>query len=149
VTRGLSRPAGIAITGQLRAIGIRANIKHMTLTAYRDYREEGKIQAIATDSPVGSMPDTSNVMLQQFGSAARDFAVDNDIQKWMADAISTHDLPKRKELYSKIHDRIFEKSYLLPIATWPSTWVVNKDIEIQPPIWNDATMSARDFAWKK
>ncbi|MCD6074653.1 MAG: hypothetical protein K0Q70_1536, partial [Rhodospirillales bacterium] len=149
VTRGLSRPAGIAITGQLRAIGIRANIKHMTLTAYRDYREEGKIQAIATDSPVGSMPDTSNVMLQQFGSAARDFAIDNDIQKWMNEAIGIHDVAKRKELYSKIHDRIFEKSYLLPIATWPSTWVVNKDIEIQPAIFNDALMLARDFAWKK
>ena len=149
VTRGLSRPAGIAITGQLRAIGIRANIKHMTLTAYRDYREEGKIQSIATDSPVGSMPDASNVMLQQFGSAARDFAVDDDIQAWMAAALGTHDLAKRKDFYAKIHDRIFEKSYLLPIATWPSTWVVNKDIEIQPAIWNDATMSARDFAWKK
>ncbi len=149
VTRGLSRPAGVAITGQLRAIGIRASIKHMTLTAYRDYREEGKIQAIATDSPVGSMPDTSNVMLQQFGSASRDFAVDDDIQKWMGEAIGIHDIPKRKELYAKIHDRIYEKSYLLPIATWPSTWVVAKDIEIQPAIWNDATMSARDFAWKK
>ncbi len=95
------------------------------------------------------MPDTSNVMLQQFGSAARDFAVDDDIQTWMAAAIGTHDLAKRKEFYAKIHDRIFEKSYLLPIATWPSTWVVAKDIEIQPAIWNDATMSARDFAWKK
>ncbi len=149
VTRGLSRPAGIAITGQLRVIGIRANIKHMTLTAYRDYRAEGKIQSIATDSPVGSMPDTSNVMLQQFGSAARDFAVDDDIQGWMKAAIGIHDIAKRKEYYSKIHDRIFEQSYLLPIATWPSTWVVNKGIEMQPPIYNDATMSARDFAWKK
>jgi len=149
VTRGLSRPAGIAITGQLRAIGIRASIKHMTLTAYRDYREEGKIQAIATDSPVGSTPDTSNVMLQQFGSKTRDFAVDDDIQAWMKQAYGIHDTAKRKELYAKIHDRIYEKAYLLPIATWPSTWVVAKDIEIQPAIYNDATMSARDFAWKK
>jgi ABC-type transport system substrate-binding protein len=95
------------------------------------------------------MPDTSNVMLQQFGSAARDFAVDADIQKWMAEAIGIHDIAKRKELYSKIHDRIFEKSYLLPIATWPSTWVVAKDIEIQPAVFNDALVLARDFAWKK
>jgi peptide/nickel transport system substrate-binding protein len=149
VTRGLSRAAGIAITGQLRAVGIRATIKHLTWTAYRDYREEGKIQAIAIDSPVGSMPDASNVVQQQFGTPSRDFAADDDIQAWMAAAVGTHDLAKRKEFYAKIHDRIYEQSYLLPIATWPSTWVVNKDIEIRPAVWNHATILVRDFAWKK
>lgn len=149
VTRGLSRPAGIAMTGQLRAVGIRAEIKHMTLSTYRDYREQGKIQAIATDSPVGSTPDTSNVMLQQFGSAARDFAVDDDIQQWMSAAIGIHDVDKRKEYYAKIHDRIVEQSYLLPIATWPVTWVLHKDLDLLPPTWNSATMSVHDFAWKR
>jgi peptide/nickel transport system substrate-binding protein len=149
VTRGLSRPAGVAITGYLRAIGIRASIKHMTLNAYREYREEGKIQSIVTDSPVGSTPDASNVMIQQFGSAARDFAVDDDIQTWMQAAITTHDVAQRKQYYAKIHDRIFEKSYLLPVSSWPVTWVVNKDLEMLPPSWNDASMAAHDFAWKK
>lgn len=149
VTRGLSRPAGIAITGQLRAIGIRANIKHLTWNAYRDYREDGKIQALAIDSPVGSVPDTFNVMQQQFGTPSKDFADDEDIHRWMVEAIGTHDTAKRKALYAQIHDRIYEKSYLLPISTWPSTWAVNKDIEIQPPSWNKATVLVRDFAWKK
>lgn len=149
VTRGLSRQAGIAITGQLRAIGIRASIKHLTWTAYRDYREDGKVQTLAIDSPVGSVPDAFNVMQQQFGTPSKDFAADDDIQAWMTAAIGTHDVAKRKEFYAKIHDRIFEKSYLLPIATWPSTWAMNKDIEIQPASWNSATVLVRDFAWKK
>ena len=149
VTRGLSRQAGIAITGQLRAVGIRASIKHLTWNGYRDYREDGKIQAAAIDSPVGSVPDAFNVMQQQFGTVSKDFAVDDDIQTWMAAAIGTHDIARRKDFYAKIHDRIYEKSYLLPIATWPSTWAVNKDIEIQPPSWNNATVLVRDFAWKK
>ena len=67
----------------------------------------------------------------------------------MAAAIGTHDIARRKDFYAKIHDRIYEKSYLLPIATWPSTWAVHKDLEIQPPSWNDATVLVRDFAWKK
>jgi peptide/nickel transport system substrate-binding protein len=149
VTRGLSRAAGIAITGQLRAVGIRATIKHLTFTGYFDYRESGKIQAVAIDSPVGSMPDASNVMQQQFGSPSKDLASDDDIQAWMKAAIGTHDLGARKELYARIHDRIYEKSYLLPIASWPSTWAVNKDIEIQPPTWNGATVLVRDFAWRE
>lgn len=149
VTRGLSRPAGIAITGQLRAIGIRASIKHLTWNGYRDYREDGKIQAVAIDSPVGSVPDAFNAMQQQFGTPSKDFADDEDIHGWMAAAIGTHDVAKRKALYAQIHDRIFEKSYLLPISTWPSTWAVNKDIEIQPPSWNKATVLVRDFAWRK
>ena len=95
VTRGLSRQAGIAITGQLRAIGIRANIKHLTWNGYRDYREDGRVQAVAIDSPVGSMPDAFNVMQQQFGTVSKDFAVDDDIQSWMAAAIGTHDVAKR------------------------------------------------------
>ncbi len=149
VTRGLSRPAGVAITGMLRSIGIRAQIKHMTLSAYRQYREDGKIQSIATDSPVGSTPDASNVMNQQFGSEKRDFAVDQDIYKWMAEGLATHDLAKRKAVYAQIHDRIYEQSYLLPISTWPVTWVTNKDLEIVPPTWNTASLAAHDFAWKK
>ncbi|MND05208.1 hypothetical protein D3C83_258510 [compost metagenome] len=63
--------------------------------------------------------------------------------------ITTHDLAVRKQNYAKIHDRIFEKSYLLPISSWPVTWVLNKDLEMAKPTWNDASMAAHDFMWKK
>src|SRR5687767_11587750 len=81
VTRTFSRPAGIAIAGQLRAIGIRASIRHMTSNAYRAYREEGKMQSTVVDSPFGA--DTSIGMSINFGSPDRDFAVDSDIDSWL------------------------------------------------------------------
>ena len=43
------------------------------------------------------------------------------VDTWLEEAVATSDRDLRKALYAKIHDRIYEKSYLLPISTWPST----------------------------
>jgi peptide/nickel transport system substrate-binding protein len=149
VTRALSREAGIAVAGMLRKIGIRANVQHVTMGVYRDRRNEGSIQAVVADTPIGNMPDTSNVFRLYFGSHGSSFADDKQMFAWEQEGLTTIDEAKRKAIYQKMSQKLFDDAYILPISSWPDTFVHNKDVKIEKRTWSGSRVSIMDLGWAK
>ena len=147
VTRALSKEAGIAVAGQLRKVGIRASVQHTTMNAYRDRRNTGKIQAMVADTPIGSMPDTSNVFRLYFGSEPSSFADDDEGFKLEAQGLTTIDEEARKKIYTRLQQKLTDEAYILPISTWPDTFVHNKDVTIEKRTWSGSRVSILDLGW--
>lgn len=147
VTRALSREAGIAVAGMLRKIGIRASVQHVTMNVYRDRRNEGSIQAVVADTPIGNMPDTSNAFRLYFGSEGSSFADDKQMFAWEQEGLTTIDEAKRKEIYRKMSQKLFDDAYILPISNWPDTFVHNKDVKIENRTWSGSRVSIMDLGW--
>jgi peptide/nickel transport system substrate-binding protein len=149
VTRALSKEAGIAIAGQLRKVGIRASVQHTTMNVYRDRRNAGTVQALVADTPIGNMPDTSNAFRLYFGSEASSFADDKEMFAWEQDGLTTIDEGKRKEIYTRMSKKMFDDAYILPIASWPDTFVHGKDVTIETRTWSGSRVSILDLGWTK
>ncbi len=149
VTRALSREAGVAIAGMLRKIGIRASVQHVTMNVYRDRRNDGSIQAVVADTPIGNMPDTSNAFRLYFGSEASSFADDKQMFAWEQEGLTTIDVEKRKAIYTKMQQKLFDDAYILPISSWPDTFVHNKDVTIETRTWSGKRVSILDLGWVK
>ncbi len=149
VTRALSREAGVAIAGMLRKIGIRASVQHVTMNVYRDRRNDGSIQAVVADTPIGNMPDTSNAFRLYFGSEASSFADDKQMFAWEQEGLATIDVDKRKAIYAKMQQKLFDDAYILPISSWPDTFVHNKDVTIETRTWSGKRVSILDLGWAK
>jgi len=149
VTRALSNEAGVAIAGQLRKVGIRASVQHTSMNVYRDRRNNGKIQALVADTPIGNMPDTSNAFRLYFGSEASSFADDPELFKLEDEGLTTIDVEKRKKIYTRMQQKLLEEAYILPISNWPDTFVHNKDVEITTRTWSGSRVSILDLGWAK
>ena len=149
VTRALSREAGVAIAGMLRKVGIRASVQHVTMNVYRDRRNDGSIQAVVADTPIGNMPDASNAFRLYFGSEGSSFADDKQMFAWEQEGLTTIDEAKRKEIYTKMSKKLFEDAYILPISSWPDTFVHTKDVLIENRTWSGKRVSIMDLGWTK
>lgn len=149
VTRALSREAGVAIAGMLRKIGIRASVQHVTMNVYRDRRNEGSVQAVVADTPIGNMPDTSNAFRLYFGSEGSSFADDKEMFALEQQGLTTIDEEKRKAIYQKMSQKLFDDAYILPISNWPDTFVHTKDVKIENRTWSGSRVSIMDLGWAK
>ena len=149
LSRTLARNPAIAVAGQLRTIGINATVDYRTVIGYRKARDEGSLQVAVVDTPVGSVPDASNPLDQSWGNESFRLVDDEDIMRWKDEGIREVDPEKRKSIYARIYDRINERHYVMPMASWPDAWVHAKDLEISELTWRRDGIAVQDFAWKK
>ena len=56
---------------------------------------------------------------------------------------------KRKEIYTKMSKKLFEDAYILPISSWPDTFVHTKDVLIENRTWSGKRVSIMDLGWTK
>ena len=148
LSRTLARNPAVAISGQLRAIGINATVDYKTVIGYRNARDEGQLQIAVVDTPVGSTPDASNPLDQSWGNDSFRLVDDDEVLKWKDEGARELDLDKRKAIYARIYDRINKNYYAMPIATWPDAWIHAKDLYITENTWRRDGVAVQDFAWK-
>lgn len=148
-SRTLARSAAIAVAGQLRAIGINATVDYRPVVGYRKARDEGILQVAVVDTPVGSTPDASNPLDQSWGNDSFRLVDDDEVLKWKQEGIRELDPEKRKAIYGRVYDRINERHYAMPMATWPDTWIHVKGLEITAKTWRRDGVAVQDFAWTK
>ena len=99
--------------------------------------------------PIGNMPDTSNVFRLYFGSHGSSFADDKQMFAWEEEGLTTIDEAKRKEIYRKMSQKLFDDAYILPISSWPDTFVHTKDVKIENRTWSGSRVSIMDLGWAK
>ncbi len=143
-----SRKVAEAIAGYLRKAGVQASIKSVTFGAYRKLQRGGKIQTLVHQFSSGGVPDVDALVTFYFGSKARNYYGDKDIPGWMKTAGAGFDIAARAALYRKIFDRINEQAYIIPIASLPSVFVHDKDLEIDKGIINPFGAEMGRIRWK-
>lgn len=143
-----ARKVAEAISGYLRAVGVKASIKSVTFGAYRKRQRSGKIQALVHQFSSGGVPDVDALVSFYFGSKARDYYGDTKIGAWRKEAGSVFDLKSREATYTKIFNRINEQAYIIPIAALPSVFVHAKDLEVDKGIINPFGAQINRIRWK-
>ena len=140
-----------AMTGQLRAVGIRASANIVSFAAYRKIQEDGKQQALVSGWGGGNVPDVSSTLSFLFEPGSRDY---HGNQKWfdLADAASKEmDDAKRRNIVKQLSDEVTEQGYMTMIATSPTIWAHSKDIVIDPnnqPFFGYG-LTMGEISWKK
>ena len=143
-----TRKVAEAIAGYLRAVGVRASIKNVTFGAYRKLQRSGKIQTLVHQFSSGGVPDVDALVSFYFLSKARDYYGDETIKGWIRKAGSIFDVEERKVIYRRVFDRINEQAYIVPIASLPSVFVHDKDLEIDEGIINPFGAQMARIRWK-
>lgn len=143
-----SRKVAEAVAGYLRAVGVEASIKSVTFGAYRKLQRTGKIQALVHQFGSGGVPDADALVAFYFGSKARNYYGDEDVLAWMKKAGATFDVAGREAFYRKIFDRINEQAYIVPIASLPSVFVHDKELEIEKGVINGFGAAMGRIAWR-
>lgn len=117
-----------AIAGQLRAIGVRAQLTRATMGAYRKKQGDGNLQMLVANFSSGGMPDVQSVLEFYMSAAARDYWRDDSLKAMMHAAGTEMDPAKRNEILRNAFNRINEMAYLLPISNFPAVLVHSKDV---------------------
>ena len=140
-----------AMTGQLRAVGIRASANIVTFAAYRKIQEDGKQQALVSGWGGGNVPDVSSSLAFLFEPGGRDY---HGNQAWfdLAQAASKEmDDTKRRDIVRRLSDDVTQQGYMTMVASSPTIWVHSSDIVIDPnnqPFFGYG-LTMGEVSWKK
>jgi peptide/nickel transport system substrate-binding protein len=128
---GPSRAVAEAVTGQLRRIGVNANVDGMTINAFVGKRQAGELQAylVAWDNASGA-PDVESTAGFFYEPGDRNYNGDKELSHWMEEAQSELDSGKREAIYGKMFDKVNEERYSMPIAPIPSVIAHSKDVKL-------------------
>ncbi len=118
--------------GNLAAIGIKTDLRYGKYAATRDAIRGGKVPFAFMTWGSGSVADADASVSVFFGGQADDTSMDTDVQKWLVEASSTMKADVRKAAYHKAFNRIAEQAYWVPLFTYPTNYVMTKDLDWTP-----------------
>jgi peptide/nickel transport system substrate-binding protein len=131
-TFGPTKDLTTAVAGNLRAIGVRANVEYVTYTAYSKKRGDGQLQALICFNANGAgQSDASRTIDFFFDPGERDYFHDDSFVKRAETAGSMVDPVKRTALYREMFDDVVAKNYVMPLIPWPSLVVHHKDLVVE------------------
>ena len=142
-----AKAIGEAIAGDLRKIGVRANMNVVDLSLYRRKQGDGKLEAWSILFPTGSYPDIGNIFSVFFTGPAFKYYNDPIIQEAMDKGEAEFDSAKRAAIYGKALNRINEMNYILPISSVPVLHVHSKDAKVNTNVFSAGETYAADFQW--
>jgi len=137
----------VAISGQLRDIGIRASVQPMTISNYVRMREDGKLTMFVGSRPTANFPETIE-LLESFFVGSRDYWKDDLILKSIAEARQISDDKERAKVLTPALNRNNEQVYVLPIATTPWVFAHSKEVRIGENQIKERTVNISDIFWK-
>jgi peptide/nickel transport system substrate-binding protein len=140
------RPYGEAITGYLREVGIKANMKWLKYSALRDATKADKVALVMNTWGSYGVNDISNITGQHFRMEYNDFARDQLVTDWLNEGDNSIDESKRREVYAKALKRIADQAYWLPLFSWVANYAFDKDLDFTP--YPDAVPRFFLTAWK-
>jgi peptide/nickel transport system substrate-binding protein len=129
-TLRIARTVADAISGYLRQVGIRANVREVSFAGYNKDRSEGLMQSTVFIYGSGGVPDVSAVMAFFFEDSPRDYAQDAVLKGIAATADRMLDDAKRNAIYRDAFNRNNERAYVIPIASVPTIFIHAKDLAI-------------------
>lgn len=121
-----------AMIGDLRNVGIRANLRFMTSPALLDMQRGGKTDMSFKTWGSYSVNDVSAFTSVYFGGGADDRWKDPQVQQWLKTADSSVDPAVRKDNYRKALQRISEQAYWAPLFSYSTYYAYTADLNFTP-----------------
>ena len=148
ITSTLPRIIPVAVSGDLRKIGIKANVSKLTFGAYRKKQRQGKIEILVNQWSSGGIPDVGSTATFFHGKGARNYYGDTLISKTIPKAEAAFDDAERRKIYSTLFDRNNTEAYMMPITPNPPTFLHTKDLGIDGGEIETFGVSAYTMYWK-
>jgi peptide/nickel transport system substrate-binding protein len=120
-----------AVIGDLKNVGIKANLTFMQYRALRDLVWEGKTPINHMTWGSNSIPDVSASTSHFFSSGRDDPAKDPEVTAWLEEGNTTVDAAAREAAYAKALQKISGEVYWLPMFTYAKYYVFSKDLDFQ------------------
>ena len=127
---GSSVPIAEAVTGYLRAVGIRASVDVLTIESYRKKQVEGGLQALVSNYPYGGLPDSGADLDFFFGSADRDYLRNARVTALTKQVNTTLDAAERNALFKEAFDAVAAEYFILPISKYPAVIVHSSEVSV-------------------
>ncbi len=137
------------VAGQLRAIGIRANVDPQTFAAYRQLQSDGKINIMISGWGGGGLPDVGGTLDFLFEGGSRDY---HGVPGWVEaaqKANTENDDRARRAIVKKLFDEVTTEGYIVPMAPIPRFWMHTREVKIATPSsFNAYGADAWGFSWQ-
>ena len=120
-----------AVIGDLRNVGINANLTFLQYRALRDLVWEGTTPINHMTWGSYSIPDVSAITSHFFTGGRDDPAKDQQVMDWLAEGDSSIDPAVREAAYKKALARISGEAYWLPMFTYAKYYAFSNDLNFQ------------------
>lgn len=121
-----------AIQGYLQAVGIRAHISQLQVSAVIQRVQQSKAPMNAGSWGSYSINDVSAFLPYFFTGSAIDYARDPEVEKLVTAGGSVTDPDQRRAAYSAAIKRITEQAYFVPLFTYVKTYGFSRTLEFKP-----------------
>lgn len=138
-----------ALSGQLRRIGIIADVDGMTLGAYRQKQANGKIEIFASPWPGGGMPDVAQTLSFLYTpQTSSDYHGDEELKALALKALKAMDPEERKALGRQIFDMGTQRGYFMPLTPLPILAIHRSEVALKPSRVSTYPTRASWINWK-
>jgi len=139
---------GEYIAGELRKVGIRANVSRLSMVAYRKKQGDGQLQMLVGGHGGSGLPDASGFLDFFFTPGQNDYWQDKVIHDALANGNSELDPDKRKEFFRQAFDQINREHYVLMLTPRPEVFIHTKDVRVGPQGGHDVgAFNVYDLHW--
>ena len=136
-----------AVMGDLAKVGINAKLTKMPYFALRDkQRKEGTTPMFLMDWGSYSMNDMSAITSHFFKKGPDDFALDDDVAKWLEAGDTNSDVAVRKANYAKAIEKITGQVYWLPMFNHVRNYGYREELKFIP--YQDEIPRFWQYGWK-
>lgn len=126
------RPWGEAIIGNLRAVGITANLQWQQYDAYQRAVREGQVRLAYGSWGSTSLFDIANSTSYFFRGSSDDITRDPEVMALLERGDNNTDPAARREAYAAAIRRITEQAFWAPLWTFPLTYAFHSQLEFTP-----------------
>ena len=121
-----------AVIGQLRAVGIRAQLNWVQADTSSSEVRDGKVRLNMGAWGSTSLYDVAAITSYFFRKTPNDMARDDEVAALLTRGDGSTNLQERLDAYAPAIRRITEQAYWLPMWTFPLTYAFNSQLEFQP-----------------
>jgi peptide/nickel transport system substrate-binding protein len=125
-----NRQVAEAIIGDLRAVGITANLKWLQYPAAVQKRRANEAPMLIDDWGSNSINDVAAILPPFFTNGVDDFAMDKAVAADIIAGGGTNDVTARKAAYSKALKRIADQAYWVPLFTMPLNYAFSSTLDM-------------------
>lgn len=138
-----------ALSGQLRRIGIIADVESMPIGAYRQKQANGRVEIFSSPWPGGGMPDVSQTLGFLYNpQPSTDYHGDEELKALAVRALKEMDPEERKRLGRQIFDMGAERAYFMPLTPFPVLTVHRSEISVRLSRVSTYPAMASSINWK-
>jgi peptide/nickel transport system substrate-binding protein len=136
-----------AVAGELRKIGVRASVAHLTIGAYRDKQTNNKQEILVSHfwSP-GASPNGSFESF--FADTPRNYTRDPAMWDFYLKAAQALDQKQRVGVFRQAFSYMNERFYIMPLTNFPTVLAHTADIEVGTGAMNPAGIDLNRIKWK-